>query len=137
MADFGLSRMITTSKVQGTLGTWQWMAPETLDTNGVEVEYDEKADVYSFGVILWELFTCLFPFDEFLSLNSKYASVDARGDLQFKLNDIKKAIVDESLRPAIPDHIPEKFKELIEICWQRDPSSRPDFRTIALTIGSL
>lgn len=35
-------------------GTYRWMAPEVIEHK----PYDEKADVFSFGVVLWELLTC-------------------------------------------------------------------------------
>jgi len=35
----------------GKIGTYQWMAPEVIAAS----QYTEKADVYSFGIILWEI----------------------------------------------------------------------------------
>lgn len=40
------------------IGTYQWMAPEVI----VGQKYTEKADVFSFGVILWELATRKPPY---------------------------------------------------------------------------
>ena len=106
------------------------MAPETLDINGSEVEYNEKADVYSYGVVLWEMFTCDFPFDEYLTHN-RFSSIDPRGNSTFKFNEIKGAIATEELRPSIPeDLIPDEFARLIRSCWVTDPSLRPDFKQI-------
>lgn len=130
VADFGLSRVNISNKVQGTLGSWQWMAPETLDINGDEVEYNEKVDVYSFGVIIWEMFTKAFPFDEYLG-DPMFSTLNPRGEKTFKLTEIKKAIVSRGLRPTIPPHVPRTFVSLMKSCWEADPSSRPDFKQIA------
>lgn len=35
----------------GKIGTYQWMAPEVISA----LHYTEKADIYSFGIILWEI----------------------------------------------------------------------------------
>ena len=106
------------------------MAPETLDINGSEVEYNEKADVYSFAVILWEMFSCDFPFDEYLN-DSRFSSIDPRGNPTFKFEEIKTAIAVDKLRPTIPAHTPQKFVDLIKSCWNTIPEARPDFRQIA------
>ena len=58
VADFGLSRLQAATCVEpltAELGTWQWMAPEVVapwDKKGAI--YTEKADVYSFGIVMWE-----------------------------------------------------------------------------------
>ena len=51
VSDFGLARTKAASSTQPQtqVGTWAWMAPEVLE----QKPYDEKADVYSYGVILW------------------------------------------------------------------------------------
>ncbi len=43
-----------------TLGTYQWMSPETLSSS----IFTDKSDVYSFGMLLWELFTRKVPFQK-------------------------------------------------------------------------
>lgn len=58
VADFGLSRLQAATcgePLTAELGTWQWMAPEVVapwDKRGAV--YTEKADVYSFGIVMWE-----------------------------------------------------------------------------------
>lgn len=58
VADFGLSRLQAAAcgePLTAELGTWQWMAPEVVapwDQRGAV--YTEKADVYSFGIVMWE-----------------------------------------------------------------------------------
>ena len=68
VADFGLSRLQAAScgePLTAELGTWQWMAPEVVapwDKKGAI--YTEKADVYSFGIVMWECAArevCKFP----------------------------------------------------------------------------
>lgn len=51
VSDFGLARVMhDLHTLTGGLGTFQWMAPEVL----AHQRYSEKADVYSFGIVLWE-----------------------------------------------------------------------------------
>jgi serine/threonine protein kinase len=50
LADFGWTRL-RADKMTGKIGTYQWMAPEVIANQA----YTEKADVFSFGIILWEL----------------------------------------------------------------------------------
>jgi len=75
VCDFGLSdikpKRVTTLRdpdKDGAKGTPLYMAPEIMQGK----EFDEKADVYSYGMCLWEIYTCkdLFPehndYDEFV-----------------------------------------------------------------------
>jgi len=59
ICDFGISRVIDTKRIMtGNVGTVSWIAPEVFEHK----KYNEKADVYSFGIILWELITEDTPF---------------------------------------------------------------------------
>lgn len=82
-----------------------YMAPEVLDHE----RYSEKADCYSFGILLWQMYTTELPYYDFFRLS------------QIKL--IEK-IVKEGLRPTTTG-IPTAIKELMERCWDRDPDVRP------------
>ena len=63
IADFGWTRLLA-EKMTLKVGTFQWMAPEVI----VSKHYTEKADVYSFGIILWEIASREPPFkSEFIS----------------------------------------------------------------------
>lgn len=50
LADFGWTRLLDVD-MTGSIGTFQWMAPEVI----IENQYTEKADIYSYGIILWEI----------------------------------------------------------------------------------
>ena len=59
VADFGLSRECVRTAAMTRVGSVQWAAPEVLLGHG----YSEKCDVWSFGVVCWELMTARIPFD--------------------------------------------------------------------------
>ena len=114
VCDFGLTQA-TNSGGKGqcgsysTCGTPLWMAPEVL----LNQSYDERVDVYSFGIVLWQLVTEQEPYPEIESMA-----------------DLLDIVVSKNIRPKIPKTCPSKLKRLIEVCWQAAPSTRPSFQQI-------
>ncbi|KAL8195791.1 hypothetical protein R6Q57_025544 [Mikania cordata] len=117
VCDFGMSRMKhhTFLSSKSTAGTPEWMAPEVLRNE----PSNEKCDVYSFGVILWELATLRIPWTEMNSMQV----VGAVG-FQFRHLDI-------------PDHVDPVAARIISDCWHLEPQSRPSFKEIISRLRSL
>jgi serine/threonine protein kinase len=116
VCDFGLVGFRKTGTRTGFVGTTQWMAPELLRSSPF---YDEKVDVYSFGVLLWELLTLQRPFDGLTQ------------------DQIVLAVIEHSARPSIPAHFgPQGLVSLIQQCWDDDPHERPSFDQISLKLRS-
>lgn len=58
IADFGLTRIKDSQSMSTRVGSPAWSAPEVLRGE----QYDEKADVFSFGVVMWEIVMCQPPY---------------------------------------------------------------------------
>lgn len=111
VGDFGLSRIKRNTLVSGGVrGTLPWMAPELL--SGSSNQVSEKVDVFSFGVAMWEILTGEEP----------YASMHCGA--------IIGGIVNNTLRPAIPERCDAEWKNLMEECWSPEPAARPSFTEI-------
>lgn len=109
VADFGVARVQTQSGVMtAETGTYRWMAPEVIEHK----PYDQKADVFSFGIALWELLTGELPYS---CLTPLQAAV---------------GVVQKGLRPTIPKNTHPRLSELLQRCWQQDPTLRPNFSEI-------
>jgi len=117
VADFGLSRLKATHQtiMTGNCGTVQWMAPEVLSNE----LYAEPSDVYSFGIILWELLTCECPYE---GMNSIPCAM---------------AVLNEGRRPAVPAWCPRSLAALIQSCWAHEPERRPTFPSILEALDSI
>jgi serine/threonine protein kinase len=108
VCDFGVSRVVDRRKTMtGNVGTVSWIAPEVFGQR----KYSEKADVYSFGIVLWELYTRKVPFTDIHSFSIPVAVI--KGD-----------------RPSIPKDCPAQLKKLIRACWDPKPQKRPSFQRI-------
>eukprot|EP00049_Salpingoeca_infusionum_P015489 m.302008 g.302008 ORF g.302008 m.302008 type:complete len:1197 (+) comp15885_c0_seq1:112-3702(+) len=92
-----------------TQGTLRWCAPEIL-RGGI---YHLGADVYSYGMVAFEIATRQLPFD-------------TTGASSFSL---RQKILD-GIRPSIPETVPQALQQLITSCWAAEPSARPPFTTI-------
>ncbi|KAF8067119.1 SIS8 [Scenedesmus sp. PABB004] len=110
VCDFGLSRVkvatFLTSKSHG--GTPEWMAPEILRNE----PSDEKADVYSYGVVLYELVTGAEPWT---GLNPMQ---------------VVGAVGFAGQRLALPPGLDPGVAGLISACWASAPAERPSFAQV-------
>lgn len=108
IADFGWARL-RQDHMTKRRGTFQWMAPEVIKYD----KYSEKADVFSFSIICWELF----------ALEPPYSGID-------KVEVAKNVANDSTFRPPLTEAIPNKIAKLLPRCWQADPKERPGFDEI-------
>ena len=91
-------------------GTVAWMAPEVIRNEPC----NEKVDIWSYGVLLWELLTCEVP----------YQNVDSSA--------IIWGVGSNSLQLPIPKTCPEGYKLLMKQCWSSKPRNRPSFKHILM-----
>ncbi|KAL8223008.1 hypothetical protein R6Q57_020407 [Mikania cordata] len=118
IGDLGLSKVKQHTLVSGGVrGTLPWMAPELL--SGKNHMVSEKIDVYSFGIVMWELLTGDEPY----------------GDMHCA--SIIGGIVNNLLRPTIPTWCDPEWKALMESCWSADPSERPSFSEISRKLRNM
>uniref|UniRef100_A0A3B3H5Z5 Mitogen-activated protein kinase kinase kinase 12 n=1 Tax=Oryzias latipes TaxID=8090 RepID=A0A3B3H5Z5_ORYLA len=111
ISDFGTSKELSDKSTKMSFaGTVAWMAPEVIRNEPVS----EKVDIWSFGVVLWEMLTGEVP----------YKDVDSSA--------IIWGVGNNSLQLPVPDSCPDSFKLLLRQCWNCKPRNRPSFRQILL-----
>ncbi|CAH1274659.1 RIPK4 [Branchiostoma lanceolatum] len=124
IADFGLAEYkkvtgLGEDEGGGLCGTITHIPPEYLKTPDKKAE--EKFDVYSFGITIWEVLTGQRPYEDILiGLLIRMHVAEGRRP------DMKKIPTDCD----VPIEL-SFFVELMEQCWQQDPKKRPPFRALA------
>jgi serine/threonine protein kinase len=114
IADFGMCTVYAGEPLRGETGTYRWMAPEIIRHE----PYSTKADVYSFGICLWQLVTrSIQPFGDMNAVQAAYAV--AKGE-----------------RPFIPFNTPDFIRQIITACWDDDQLKRPTFTNIYLGLSA-
>jgi len=111
ISDFGMSRVLLQEfegKTKSGVGPVCWMAPESI---GQQV-YSKKSDVWMFGIVVYEIVARCEP----------HADKDP--------SKIYPQIRDNFLTPEIPNHSPQKLRQLMQMCWNKQPAQRPDFEMI-------
>ncbi|CAI2171452.1 7070_t:CDS:2 [Funneliformis geosporum] len=103
ICDLGLCKSSTESSSEDIYGVIPYMAPEIFQRQ----TYTMASDIYSFGVIMWEVVTRRRPF--------WYRSHDT------------ELIIDicNGLRPQIFADVPEGYVNLMQLCWDNEPNKRP------------
>ena len=114
LCDFGEARILEgTVTMTGLTGTCRWMAPEFNDKKH---RINQRCDVFSYGMILFEIFAHQIPF--------------------FNIENAPNVLplIQNGDRPPIPPKFPTHIKDFIESCWKHNPHDRPTSEKI-LQVG--
>jgi len=120
VSDFGLAKMKDQDQDWGKMtveaGTFHWMAPEVATGN-----YSEKADIYSFAMVLFEFICQEIPFEDLEPVDVLKSTSDGqRPDME-----------------AVPPNTPKALVDLMEDCWRHRPEERPTFEYICRTLDEI
>jgi serine/threonine protein kinase len=119
VADFGLAEFINARRAlahTGNRGAPFYMAPE-LHAGG---KYDMSADVYAYGIVVYCTIVGQNPYE-----GEKFQNDESLGQKVLKGH-----------RPVIPRDLEEKWRCLLQQCWEQTPSDRPKFEAICRMVGS-
>lgn len=120
--DFGLvtcvkkrSHAAEVYEMTGYTGSLRYMAPEVA----LKKAYNEKVDVHSFGIIVWEMLTGKLPFN-------------GMGRKEYMAQ-----VVGLGCRPKLPKDLPKELASLLQACWDVDFLKRPSCNEIVTSLNSI
>ncbi|XP_016064932.1 PREDICTED: vascular endothelial growth factor receptor 1 [Miniopterus natalensis] len=120
ICDFGLARDIYKNpdyvRKGDTRLPLKWMAPESI----FDKIYSTKSDVWSYGVLLWEIFSLG---------GSPYPGVQMDEDFCSRLK--------EGMRMRAPEYATPEIYQIMLDCWHKDPKERPRFAELVEKLGDL
>ncbi|CAH1791935.1 unnamed protein product, partial [Owenia fusiformis] len=96
-------------------GTYAWMAPEVIKSS----TFSKSSDIWSYGVVLWELLTGETPYKNIDTLAVAYG------------------VAVNKLTLPIPSTCPDQFAKLLEDCWNPEPHERPTFRELLAVLEEI
>ncbi|XP_040006947.1 platelet-derived growth factor receptor beta-like [Xiphias gladius] len=120
ICDFGLARDLMKDQDyitrENSFLPVKWLSPESIFQN----IYNSQSDVWSYGILLWEIFSLGgSPYPD-LPMTQDFYSALKRG-----------------YRMTRPEHAPHDIFELMKQCWEEKPQSRPSFSSLVTSVGSL
>uniref|UniRef100_A0A3Q3Q6T5 receptor protein-tyrosine kinase n=1 Tax=Monopterus albus TaxID=43700 RepID=A0A3Q3Q6T5_MONAL len=120
VCDFGLARDLMKDQDYVAKGNnflpVKWMAPESI----FQDIYSSQSDVWSYGVLLWEIFSLgRSPYPD-LPMTQEFYCALKRG---YRMNR--------------PEHAPHDIYEVMKRCWEREPESRPGFSSLVVSVGNM
>ncbi|KAL6469708.1 hypothetical protein MHYP_G00208270 [Metynnis hypsauchen] len=135
IGDFGLTKVLPQDKDYYTVrepgeSPIFWYAPESL----TESKFSVASDVWSFGVVLYELFTysdknCSPP-----AVFMEKMGIDKQGQMiVYHLIDLLK----HNYRLPAPEGCPAEVHSLMKDCWAADPSQRPSFKSLGRSVDTI
>jgi serine/threonine protein kinase len=107
--DFGFAREVHTVDKLECCGSLRYMAPEIAQGLGTTL----KSDVYSYGILLWELYTLKKPFND-------------TSDPEI----FKEMVFIQGTRPSLKSIQSKELKELLQECWDSQPLIRPSMEEV-------
>ncbi|PKY50281.1 kinase-like protein, partial [Rhizophagus irregularis] len=119
IADFGLSKKlaeITPNSKGNKYGMVEYIEPQCL--KNIEYKKDKKSDIYSLGVLLWEISSGRPPF-----------SKCSRGIISCHIKD--------GYREKPIENTPPKYQKLYQECWDGEPEPRPDIEKVYEILSQL
>jgi tRNA A-37 threonylcarbamoyl transferase component Bud32 len=125
VADVGIAKVVSEDEMATMtkgMGTPLWMAPEVIEAQGErkKITYDEKVDVYSYGIILSELVNRKEPFSE---IKNRF--------------DVVPSVL-QGIRPLVNrDKAPVSFIALMERCWAQRATDRPEMEEVVNTLDQM
>ena len=119
ICDFGIAKDLTSTKTtRNLLGSIKYIPPEAFHFTS-DSKLSPKADIFAFGIILWELETCQEPYE----------------GLDFER--ITWLVGHDNYRPEIPTSCPDVLRNLMQQCWDKEREKRPDVDHIIDTLLEL
>jgi len=110
LTDYGYVHVLNSVSNRERLYEPQWSAPEFLRERNLED--GRPADIYSFGVVFFEIVTRQIPFEGMNAMQ------------------IGTKIVLQNMKPEIPAFVPKHLAQLMGLCWQDEPQRRPKMAQI-------
>lgn len=112
LTDFGVSRERSDRTMTANVGSCLWMAPEVM----MGKRYDEKADIFSLGIVMAELDTQELPYSHVREPETGHSLPDMV---------VLQLVTSGSLRVQLSDRLQPNLRHLITECVNLDPRARP------------